>query len=775
MKKLIFFSIIILFFMIFLLNEVNAVLVLGLGNATSYSHTSNFNGNDSLNSAIYGIIIKPDVNIWIYGFNKSASDYSTRGILKNISTSPAIDINASTCTFVGNYCKFPIPIFLKNNTQFGIVTDANGVAVDRHRKDSGVTFPQQSTYFKFNMTYIAGQIINTDVYTIQAINITNIQPSIFDVLLIDPIGSSNVNHFNGTLISTGNINFTNATLWIYYGNGSLFNNTITNIVKGNGSNATNFISPNLSLANWKWNIFGCANATVSSCDFALENATFDYGYKLNARSFFSPVASLSTTSFILNITTIFGLSSSTAFLNYNKSVFSSAKESIGGNEIYTVIIDIPAISSSITKDFNWTIVLIDSLTTFRSNTSTQSQNISLLNIDDCSINNITILNYTLRDEGTQNFLTVGSSTNSTIEIELILSSINNPLLTTIFNATYTNKNPASICIAQNVLNNSAFRLDAIARYVSTNRISEFHNIQNFSFSNSTILQNINLFDLLTTDSQEFLITFKDQNLLPVNNALIDITRKYIGEAVFKSIEIPKTNIDGQTLGHLVLSDVIYTIIVSKDGKILGTFNNIVAFCNDLSSGDCQINLNALTTSINPEDFSRRNNLTYLITFDKLNRIVQSIFSTTDGSSALITLNVTQFNAYNNQTLCSNILSTSSGILSCTIPESFGNVTALARLYKDGIFIADAIFKISPSPQTIFGGERVILLFLLFVTLPLMMISNLIGIIFMGIIALIIAGLLNIYESGSFIGLGSTMLWFIVAGSILIWKISRRES
>ncbi|KKK97106.1 hypothetical protein LCGC14_2656090, partial [marine sediment metagenome] len=85
-------------------------------------------------------------------------------------------------------------------------------------------------------------------------------------------------------------------------------------------------------------------------------------------------------------------------------------------------------------------------------------------------------------------------------------------------------------------------------------------LQNFTLRNSSIPQNINLLDLAVVDSQEFLVTFKSVELLPVAGALIDITRKYINEGVFKTVELPLTDDEGQVIAHLVLSDEIYTFI-----------------------------------------------------------------------------------------------------------------------------------------------------------------------------------------------------------------------
>ena len=41
------------------------------------------------------------------------------------------------------------------------------------------------------------------------------------------------------------------------------------------------------------------------------------------------------------------------------------------------------------------------------------------------------------------------------------------------------------------------------------------------------------------------------------------------------------------------------------------------------------------------------------------------------------------------------------------------------------------------------------------------------------IGLVMAALLNIYEGGGVVGVVATILWAILAGGIIIWKISKR--
>ncbi len=82
--------------------------------------------------------------------------------------------------------------------------------------------------------------------------------------------------FTANLNSSGNTNLTNATLNVWFINGTLFNQT-TNLVTGNGT--TNTTNWNVSLfpdGLYVWNVVGCSVSSFSdtNCFFADENRSF---------------------------------------------------------------------------------------------------------------------------------------------------------------------------------------------------------------------------------------------------------------------------------------------------------------------------------------------------------------------------------------------------------------------------------------------------------------------------------------------------------------------
>lgn len=512
--------------------------------------------------------------------------------------------------------------------------------------------------------------------------------------------------------------------------------------------------------------------------FAAPEVLGAWGYHLekhfteNGQIFTNNTFSLSTESFYFNITYDPSYySSAIAYLFYNNTQYTSTSASQGTNTtIFNASVTIPLISNQINKTFYWTLLLSNSTGTDYFNSTFNNQTISNISLDNCASNTVLLLNYTLRDEDSQAIIANTSSLNMSQQVYVLLYASSNPSFNLTTSFTRTNTNPVQVCSSVNLTN---FQLDAVNQYSATGYVTEYHNIQNYTLANTLTPRNINLYDLLTTRSQEFLITFKDENFLPVEGALIDITRFYISEGVFKSVEIVKTDADGQALGHFVLSSEIYTLVVSKNGRVLGTFPNVVTFCNDISTGDCKINLNSFSSGPQIYNFRQANDLYYSLTFNQSSLTVSSDFVIPSGFPSTISLNVSRFDNYGNYSLCTSTLVTSSGTVSCTLPAGLGNVSIIASLYKDGVFITQGLFTIKPSAASVFGGTRIIMIVLLFMTIPLIGLSSGAATVILSMVSMIIAGILNLYENGSYVGVGATILWFMIAGGVLLWKISRR--
>ena len=600
-----------------------------------------------------------------------------------------------------------------------------------------------------------------------------------NVSLILPTDEEIINSFTNIVQLNATIKdvllgaLTNSTYFVWK-DGILFNSSFST-----RSGSEQNISLDLIVTDfgtYEWNVEACStNSEFHDCSFAPLNFTFFVTALENNQTFNNVTFEVSSETFSINIVlNSSAYSSIIATLNYNNTEFPGSTTDTGDTRIYTASLTTPGVPSDTDIEFHWELRLIN-LTgdTNLFNSSFNNQTVLDINLDDCSVNTVLFMNLTVLDEDTQDFL-IGGSDNVTIEVDLSLSSILSSSESITFNKTFSFTNPARICISDELLDTTIFTMDAQIKYQAFDHVSEFYYIQNATITNNSIPQIIQLFDLDIANSQEFLITFKDVSFIPVPDVLIQITRKYIGEGVFKTVEIPKTDISGQTIGHLVLSDVVYTIIVTKQGQVLATFNDVIAICNDISTGQCTINLNAFTSGTQPSDYTNLQGVSFTLTYDDSTRTFSSIFTTSDGTTSTMILNVTEISNTINA-VCDNTLTTSAGTLSCVIPSSFGNTTIRGQLFKDGFFVAELFVQlVDEGTSDAFGNTGIILLLILYITLPLMFITERVGVVIFAIFGFIFAGILGIYTGGEIFGLGSVILWFIVAGGILLYKITRKR-
>jgi len=596
------------------------------------------------------------------------------------------------------------------------------------------------------------------------------------VTLISPSNDSKIStsganftaYFNLTS-NPNNYEWKNATFNIWLSNSTLFNQTYITL-SGNHTYNITFIDDFIA-DNYLWNVLGCyGNVSFNNCTFSNNNNTFSVtGFTVNSEKWTNVTTPGSIELFQINLTLTFGFQISTGQLIYNGTPYSGTFTNLGGGS-YSVnkYITIPGVTANSNATFYWSFLLNNGFTT---NTTEHNQSINVVNIDDCSAYSNLIINYSLLDEELRTSL--GATQNASIKVDALFYSADMNTLIFNYSKEYTNVPSASICI-DNSLENSTLSLFTTALYSATGYVPEFHHIQNYALTNSTLGMKVDLHDLNATDSTDFLITFKDNSFLAVPNALIDITRKYVGEGLFRSVEIPKTDKNGQTVGHFDTSGVAYTILVKKNGVILATFDNVAVVCQNAVIGECNLNLNAFTGGESFTDWATKDNLNYVFSFNEATKTVSVTFSTTDSSTATMILNTTKFDRFQNTSVCSDILTSSSGTLTCVVPDSYGNITIVSELYKNGNLVTTRTFTISPLASDTFGTAGFLFVIILMITLPLMFAGDKIGMIIGSIIGLIFCGLLFVYNSGSFFGPTSAIIWFIVAGGILIWKVSQTE-
>lgn len=518
----------------------------------------------------------------------------------------------------------------------------------------------------------------------------------------------------------------------------------------------------------------CAWTVVAGADMYF-NITGNPGvldWAENSQTYQATVVEGGTGTFILNMTyNNTRYPNIAGYLYWNGTKYTGTKAGGSQNITFTKSLNMPSISANRNINFYWEVQLINSTTT-KVNSTSHTQTIQNLNLDSCGAYPYLLMNMTLKNEETQNLIN-GVNFNSSIEIDIDLTSPGSSVPIIEYSTNKTGVNNLKIC-SQNSLNGSGLNLDAVIRYDADQYAEEFYNIQSYIITNTSYPIQINLFDLKDADSTTFLITFKGETFLPVSNAIIDITRKYISEGVFKTVEVPITDTDGKAKGHFDTEGAIYTILVSKNGELLATFDNIAVACQDVLTEDCRLELSSPGALIPVTNFTTAGNLTYTMGFDETTRTVTVTFTTTDGGVKTVLLNTTKYDRFGNNSVCYDTLTSSAGTLTCVVPASYGNLTVISELFSNGALITRSVYSISEDAREYFGDDGIIFVLILLITLPLIAVSSPIAMVILMMVGIIVAGILGLVTSGSVFGVGSAIIWLIISGGIIIWKLSRRE-
>jgi len=456
-------------------------------------------------------------------------------------------------------------------------------------------------------------------------------------------------------------------------------------------------------------------------------------------------------------------------LSYNST------ENIGGittsGDNYTINLSkiVPIVSADQNITFFWNLTMADG---FSQNLSSGQQRILNFAIDSCVVNTNVFYNFTVVDEDTQSQLAgVGEDVQG--EVDLQLYSYGGGLSIENFSTSYNQTNPFAVCLNSS-LATSKYNIDVQVQYDSNNRAIEFYHIQNDTLDSNDIQTNITLYDVSNITSQSFQIVFKDSSFLPVVDALIQVQRKYISEGVFKVVEIPKTDAQGEAIANLIVEDVFYTFVVVKNGVILGTFENKQVYCPNPTLDPCTIPLNTISTSTRPVDFTNTGDFSYTLTYNETDRIVTSVFSVPSSTVSAVLLNVTILDGLGTRQACTDTLTTSSGTVTCTIPLTFGNGTALVKLTKDGVEQARGTIGLQQEASDLFGASQIFMgVFLFLIAVGVGISSNPIISVILLAVGVILATTLTLIDSSGYIGAFASVLWFFIVLGIVLLKAGRR--
>lgn len=421
---------------------------------------------------------------------------------------------------------------------------------------------------------------------------------------------------------------------------------------------------------------------------------------------------------------------------------------------------VPLTTVDVNNTFFWNLVLTDGT---EINSTNQTQLVTAIYLDDCSNYTFELFNLSLVDEELQTAL------NGTIELGFTLQ--NKPYYDSV-NTRYIKLegvNTTRVCSDVNLTNeNLAF--SAEIRYFATDYAAELYHIQRADLEGE--VYNITLYDLNDNDSTEFKITYQDSNFNFVDDAIIQLQRKYIDEGVYKVVEAPLTSADGVAVVHIDLNSIKYKATVVKNGEVLNTFDNIVFVCASELTGECTQALLGEVDSINEKSVNTERDFSYSVT--RVNNTVTIPFTIPSTVASSVNIVLTQQDQFGNTTICNKTVISSAGSIDCTFNDSIGDSYLTLQIYKNGIPMAYTTYIIPESGVVDFLGNNYIIVVLLMLSLVGLALTSPEWMIINGIVTFFVAGALWLVSGTNFVaGLG-LMLWLVIAAGIIIFKLAKQD-
>jgi len=547
--------------------------------------------------------------------------------------------------------------------------------------------------------------------------------------------------------------------WIQWYNGT--NSTVTCSNNNITINATNFYNPR-NLTIWGNDSVGKENSTFVSWDYHL----FYEGETYVAH----------TTEGVINNFTLGVLTNGSTITIANLSYNNGQNIGVlgGSNPNYTIYktVTAPTVAADTNFTFFWNLSFNDG--SYYSLDSHQ-QNVTSIGVDNCSDYSVVLYNFTLADENSKIELNESVINSIGAKVDLTLYALGTSTLFANYSHLYNQTNPFALCLSNSLASGEAYNVNVQVQYFADSYSTELYNIQNETMNSTNLNQNITLYDLLTANAQVFEIIYRDSSYLPVEDALIEIQRKYIDDGVYRVVERPDTDDKGSTVAFLELNDVIYNFIVKKYGVTLDNFQEKVAICQTPSISSCVINLDSVGSDVSTPNYQQGVDFNYTLGYDSASRTISSAFIVPSGNPVWVTLNVTKEDALGTAA-CTDQLTTTAGTLSCVVPANIGNATVMARLYKSGSVIAQGQIKLDQLPSDIYAGVLVVLSVLVFLTLigaslsdnPIVTIVSL-------LFGVIVLTALNLVANNGFIGGTATILWLIIAVILVVIKGGGRRN
>jgi hypothetical protein len=456
-------------------------------------------------------------------------------------------------------------------------------------------------------------------------------------------------------------------------------------------------------------------------------------------------------SFYLNSTPI------SVYLVYNNISYTPTIITDGDYYNFVNIITTPTVSTTQNISFYY---LINSSSLIQSDTYNQTVvNVDLLT--NCNSSGYPFLNFSNYNEETL----IGMV--GTVDFFFSLTDNGGNVIQTI-NSTNTGTN-ITICSSVNLSNSGGTKYSLQLRYYLTDGSYAYktYNIQNSDIINLPVT--IPLYFLNKGNSTQFTIKYIDFDYFIHPGALVQIQRQYLNENTYRVVEIPIIISNGLSYGSFNTNNIKYKIIVTENGVILDTFEDVFPVCQNVVLGTCELNLRGeqSTPSTTNGDF------TYTLT--KSNQSLIMTYIIPSGTPRTITFATNQNSRFlSDITSCNTTVFGSGGTVTCGYNNTLGDsLIDVSIINSDGTNLYGQV-HISEDLSGFYLLNNYVIGFVLLLSLGLIFISSGVMMVIISVVGLMFLGLIFLLRGFDVTTVVSSIMWLIIGAGLVVYKLAQKE-
>lgn len=325
-------------------------------------------------------------------------------------------------------------------------------------------------------------------------------------------------------------------------------------------------------------------------------------------------------------------------------------------ETHNATVTVPLTNGSASENvviFGYLNISFEGSTIVRKSAVSFTQTVNQISLDDCSSFTEETINFTFKDEDSQN--SISQNFEATFTVSETGTGNERNVTFDKMNTTEVN-----ICLSPPW---ATFVGDAVIRYEGVNEtyISKNYYLNNFTFSNAS--QNIDLYGLRDERSTSFVVFIMDAGRTVKPNVFIKSQRFYITNNSFRIVEMGRTDSEGKAVLHFVVEEPEYIFVIEENLVTIHTTTPSKMVCLE---APCTKEIQIATTQ---DPFAKVNfsNAAFTMRYDNQSKVIFFTFSDPSGATEQGRLEVTKRSpAREDENVCDTSLVSSSGTLICNL-------------------------------------------------------------------------------------------------------------